>query len=140
MNTPAPGRAARGFSLIEVMSACAVAAIVAGLAVPGWQGSLTKTRRVDAVQALTRLQAAQERYRDDHGGYATTLAALRLPERSEAGHYTLALERESDGRYLARATPAADSPQRADHDCAALTLAVDSGFARPGPDRRCWNR
>ncbi|BAL95028.1 type IV pilin protein [Rubrivivax gelatinosus] len=140
MNASAPARDARGFSLVDVMSACAVAAILAGLAVPSWQDSLRKSRRVDAVQALTRLQAAQERYRDDHGGYADSLDALRLPERSEAGYYTLALQREAAGRYLARATPASGGPQHADQDCAALTLAVDSGFAQTGPTRRCWNR
>lgn len=140
MNTPATTRAVRGFSLVDVMSACAVAAILAALAVPSWQDSLRKSRRIDAVQALTRLQAAQERYRDDHGGYAETLQALRLPERSDAGYYTLALEREAGGRYLARATPASGGPQSADQDCAPLTLAVDSGFAQTGPTRRCWNR
>ncbi|EGJ11377.1 type IV pilin protein [Rubrivivax benzoatilyticus] len=140
MNPPATGRRARGFSLVDVMSACAVTAIVAGLAVPSWQGSLVKTRRADAVQALTRLQAAQEGYRDRHGRYADDVAALRLPGVSEAGHYTLAVEREADGRYLASATPVAGGPQAGDHDCPALTLAVDSGFARQGPTRRCWNR
>lgn len=140
MNTFASGRAARGFSLIELMSACTIAAVVAGLAVPSWQGSLLKSRRADAVQALTRLQAAQEQYRGNHGHYAATLDTLRLGTRSEAGHYLLALDREADGRYRASATPAAGGAQQADHDCAPLTLAVDSGFARPGPTRRCWNR
>ncbi|MBK1690389.1 type IV pilin protein [Rubrivivax gelatinosus] len=140
MNTPAPGRAARGFSLIELMSACTIAAVVAGLALPSWQGSLLKSRRADAVQALTRLQAAQEQYRGNHGHYAATLETLRLGPRSEAGHYTLMLERESDGRYHAAAAPAPGGAQQADHDCAPLTLAVDSGFVRPGPTRRCWNR
>lgn len=140
MNTRRPGRAARGFSLIDMMSACAITGILAAVALPSWQGSLVKTRRVDAVQALTRLQAAQERYRDEHGRYATTLEALQLGARSEAGHYTLAVEAEAAGRYRALATPTAGGAQAGDADCAPLTLAVDSGFARQGPSRRCWNR
>ncbi|MBK1615732.1 pilus assembly protein PilE [Rubrivivax gelatinosus] len=122
------------------MSACAITGILAGIALPSWQGSLMKARRVDAVQALTRLQAAQERYRDEHGHYAATLEALRIGTRSEAGHYTLTVEAESAVRYRALATPAAGGPQAGDADCAPLTLAVDSGFARSGPNRRCWNR
>ncbi len=42
--------------------------------------------------------------------------------------------------FTATARPLPGSPQTADHDCPALELRVLDGFARRGPDARCWSR
>ena len=52
-----------GFTLIECTMVCAVAAVLAGLAFPSYRQQQLRMARLDAVDALTRLQAAQERYR-----------------------------------------------------------------------------
>ena len=57
----------RGFSLIESLIACAVAALLVGAALPSMQGQRLRAGRPDAVAALTKVQAAQEQHQNLHG-------------------------------------------------------------------------
>lgn len=131
---------ARGFTLVEVMTACALACALAAVALPSYQQSLHQARRGDAVSLLGRVQAAQERHRAQHGFYTADLAALQLGARSEQGFYTLTVELSGPEAYRAVAAPAAGSPQAADARCPTLELSVAIGFAQQGPEARCWNR
>lgn len=132
-------RAQRGFTLAEVMAVLAVTGVVAGVALPSYQGALLKGRRADAIGALGRLQAAQERMRAHHGLYSADLGALGLAALSEQGFYRLQVDLQGPDAYEARATPAAGSPQQADGECAAIVLQVRQGFATRAPTARCWN-
>jgi type IV pilus assembly protein PilE len=130
---PRRPRAGRGFSLAECLVACAVVGLRAG--------------RLDAVDALTRLQVAQEQHRAAHGRYATQLQALvGTAAHSRQGLYTLALaanvtnEYASGGGEAYAAVATAQGSQSRDTACAALTLSVQHGFAEAGPSVRCWNR
>lgn len=133
-------RASAGFTLVELATACAVVGVLAGVALPSYQGQLQRARRTDAVAALTRLQAAQEAMRSQHGLYSADFGALQLAPTSGEGLYTLQLEITGPDSYRARAVARADGQQAADHDCATLLLDVKSGFAEVGPSARCWNR
>lgn len=132
--------ACRGVTLVELLVVLAVAALIAGVALPGHGQHLTRARRGDAVAALTRLQAAQESHRTLHGTYTDDLAALQVPARSAEGWYVLTVEVNGLDRYRAQARPVEGGVQRRDADCPALVLDVAAGFATAGPDRRCWNR
>ena len=138
---PVTGRPV-GFTLVEVATVCAVVGVLAAVAVPSWQQQLAQGRRADAVEALTRVQQAQEQYRSAHGLYAHELSALRgVPTGATTqGFYTLALQSTGAEAYRATARPSVGSPQLRDNACAELTLDVNQGFARMGPQRRCWNR
>ncbi|MFY9514335.1 MAG: type IV pilin protein, partial [Rubrivivax sp.] len=94
----------------------------------------------DAVAALTRVQAAQERLRAQHGLYSNDFGVLQVAATSSEGLYRLELELTGPDSYRARAIARADGAQAADHDCATLLLNVNSGFAQTGPSTRCWNR
>ena len=128
----------RGLTLVEVLVVLVLAALLAGAALPSYQGQLRRAARADAVDALTRLQAAQERHRAAHGWYANQLSALGFAATSMQGRYAIALAPLGAERYQARAE--ARGAQSADGECAQLTLDVDQGFARQGPSARCWNR
>lgn len=129
----------RGFTLVELLTVCAVAAVLATLALPTWQTHLLRAARIDAVEALTRLQAAQESYRGLHGLYTADLPALRgTAAISPQGRY--AIEVAATGPDSYRAVARARGPQIADHDCIELSLSVQRGFARNGPNAGCWNR
>lgn len=132
-------RAPRGFSLVEVLATMTVAGVLAGVALPSYQGALLKGRRADAASALGRLQAAQERLRANQGAYSDDLALLGLAGRSEQGFYRLQVTLLGPDAYEARALPADGSPQAADHECPALALQVRLGFATRAPSARCWN-
>lgn len=119
--------------------ACAIAALLAAAAMPSMRGDALRAARWDGVQALTLLQTAQERYRSAHGVYASELTALTdVALVSEQGRYALRLDSQGPEAYTA--TAQARGAQARDTPCAALTLQVRQGFARPGPSPQCWNR
>jgi type IV pilus assembly protein PilE len=129
-----------GFTLAEVAIVCAVVGVLAGIALPSFHQHRLQAGRLDAVDALTRLQTAQERHRADHGLYAPDLPALRIAPTSPQGRYALALQLTGPDAYRASAQVREDGPQAGDRDCTTLSLEVRSGFVQPGPSARCWNR
>jgi type IV pilus assembly protein PilE len=129
-------RALRGFTLVELLCVLAATAVLAALALPQWRDRVVQARRADAVAALDRLAAAQERMRTHHGLYSADLAALGLPPNSEQGLYALEVELTGPDSYRARAR--AQAAQAGDRECAELVVAVATGFATRGPSARCW--
>lgn len=131
-----------GFTLVEVAVVLAVSTLLVTLTVPSALGALTKSRRSDAVNALTRVQLTQEQFRAQHGIYSANPRALigaPLP-RSDGGHYDITLQQVQAERYQAWAVARADSPQARDVECQQITVTVNDGSAEFGPSLRCWNR
>ncbi len=60
---------AHGFTLVEVLTACTVAALLAAIALPSFRAPLLHSHRTDGVAVLMRLQAAQDRLRHNSGIY-----------------------------------------------------------------------
>jgi type IV pilus assembly protein PilE len=65
-----------GFTLVELMIALAIVAILAAIAVPLYSKQVQKSRRVDARTAVTDLAGREERFLSTQGTYATTWAQL----------------------------------------------------------------
>jgi len=128
----------RGFTLVEILVVLALAALLAATALPAYRGQTQRVARLDAVESLTRIQMAQERYRAANGWYANQLASLGVSGRSPQGLYAIAIVPLGAEAYVARAE--ALGAQAGDQECGTLTLEVSQGFARNGPSARCWNR
>lgn len=131
-----------GFTLIELSVVCAVVGVLATIAWPSLQDYLDRSRRADAVVALTKVQIAQEAFMAHHGLYASELAHLvgAASLSSPEGRYRIALHAAGPTGYEAEARARADGPMAADTACAVLKLQVEDGMARFGPSPRCWNR
>jgi type IV pilus assembly protein PilE len=128
-----------GFTLVECAVVCAMVGILASIAVPSYRDQQLRAHRLDAVEALSRLQSAQEQHRNQHGAYATEMSALRgVATVSSQGHYTVALQSHGPESY--RATAQAAGSQVQDKACVAITLDMKLGFANTGPSAACWNR
>ena len=137
-----------GFTLIEVMVATAVSAIVASVAYPAFTGSVQKIRRADALVAVMQVQQAQERWRSNSHAYAT-LPELALPAAVAGGNYVLSVDRPSATGYEVLASAA--GAQAGDRQCRYMKLSVDAGNFnyRSGrtaaadndaqANRQCWN-
>lgn len=130
---------ARGFTLVETMAALAVLALVGALSYPALRSYDFRAGRLDAVEALTRVQVAQERYRSSHGLYAADLQALSgASAHSPQGRYAIRLALHGPEAYMATAKGL--GTQAEDPGCATITLQVKQGFAQIGPHAGCWHR
>jgi type IV pilus assembly protein PilE len=128
-----------GYTLIECLVVCALVGTASTLVLVAGRQHELRAGRLDAVDALTRIQLAQEQHRALHGMYSADLSALRsAPALSRQGRYQLQVQRSAGESYTAVAT--AQGPQSRDSACPALTLAVDQGYPQAGPSPACWNR
>lgn len=120
-----------GFTLVELMIALAIMAIVAALAWPALQEAVQKSRRADAMSALATIMQAQERWRANRPLYQATLADLAGATHAQSpdGHYDLSLVEGSvtATSYTAQATARSSSPQTDDTKCRTLQVVVAGG-------------
>ncbi len=156
----------RGFTLIEMMIAVVIVAILVAIALPVYQNSIRKSRRSEAFAALSNVQQMQERHRSTQPVYAASLTDARnaVPPglgmagvRTANGYYDLAvaLVGAGDRGYVLSATAVAGTSQAQDGSCkvlavrmqdgnlrqagAAAAAGVDWALADPDP-ARCWAR
>ena len=160
VSSSSPRRAGqRGFTLIELMIAVVVVAILAMVALPAYQDSIHRNRRSEAVTALMAVQQAQERWRSNHSRYANDgemtasptadPPGLGLPATTSSGYYGIAISEPSVAGYIATARAVAGTSQAKDGDCKVLAVRMAGGnlsygsgsgtvdWADPG---RCWVR
>jgi type IV pilus assembly protein PilE len=142
-----PNRPANGFTLIELVCAMAVSAILAALSLPSFHSVILKTRRVDGLATIMQLQLIQERHRADHMAYGT-LAALQQPAVTSNGHYAVSLHDVNANGW--RVLLQAQGTQQADARCRYLQLQVQglNQVKSSGPtaavgntvteNRACW--
>ena len=139
-SSPAPSRRQlAGFTLIELMIAVVVVALLAAIALPSYQSSVRKARRADAMDAAVGVQHAQERHRSNHTAYAATLAAMGLSVSSTNSYYGAVLSAVSANGYTLTLTAASGSSQASDTGCTALTVVVTNGSPVYNPPG-CWSK
>ena len=138
-----------GFSLVELLTATAIAGVLASVAYPSFAATLHKARRSEATVALLHVQQAQERFRGDGSRYGS-LAEIGIAAAVPGGHYVLSVESPDAAGYVV--TAAATGMQAGDTRCRQLKVVVEGGSWRTasGPtaqadndaaaNRRCWNQ
>jgi type IV pilus assembly protein PilE len=146
-----------GFTLIEIMVAVAILAILAAIALPTYQESVRKSRRSEAFSAIGAVQQAQERWRGSHADYTLALSDLNVPATTGPGsYYTLSLAAPDvpttqAAGYTVVATGASGTSQAEDGSCVRLRVRVFEGNVRQGAAAatgvfdesnasRCWAR
>ena len=158
---PGGPRGQRGFTLIELMLGIIVIGVLLAVAYPSFTDQMRKSRRADAIAALTALQQAQERWRSNNMAYANFNTAgngnapngLDLPTHSAAGYYSLSIDGLSATNYTLVARAAQGNSQARDGTCQSVGVrsangvliygsgasSIDWGAANPDPGR-CWAR
>lgn len=138
-----------GLTLIELIVAMLVMAILASIAIPSYRGYVLRSQRTEATRALLQLRATQEKFFLQNNRYATDLTAappdgLGLLATSESGLYDVSVVLTGGGSgFRGTAVPRAGGPQAADTKCATFTLD-DAGrraaLDGAGTDRTrdCW--
>ncbi|MFD2111467.1 type IV pilin protein [Thiorhodococcus fuscus] len=139
-----------GFTLVELMIALALLAILATIAIPSYEQQVRQARRTDGQSGLMAIAIAQERFRAHCTQYAQRLSGTRNCASSEAtntytlgvsdtspeGYYRFSLDSVSASGFNARAT--ASGPQARDHegDVSCTVLGLDQDGNRTPRD--CW--
>lgn len=124
----------KGFTLIELMVAVGIIAILAAIAIPGYTRYLTKSRRSEAQNTLLAIQQQQEKYRTTHNTYGA-LNVVWTGGTTENGYYNLAVTNVTGSSYTLTAT--ATGAQANDTGCTTLTLTYSNGSASRTPST-CW--
>lgn len=133
----------RGFTLIELMVVVAVVAILMAIAVPAFTSQMRKSRRAEAMSALSDLQLRQERWRSNHTLYmgtdsvaADVTAFGTLPI---SAFYTITFDSTAAATgFTVKAV--AKGAQISDTPCATMRMAVAAGAVTKTPtSNRCWN-
>ena len=137
---------------MEILTALVVIAVLAAIAIPSWRTHLLRVRRAEARDALTNIQAAQDRWFGSHARYATAAQltarapdGLELAATTPSGLYAITLATSADGlSFLATARAIAHSGQEGDDRCAVFSIdhvgqmsASDSAGADRSAD--CWH-
>lgn len=129
-----------GLTLVELMVAVAIAAVLAAVAVPAYLDSMRRARRSDAITALQQAMLLQERYRANSPEYATHLivsgttltgvgtastAGAATSYDIAAGTYSVSLSGATATGYALQAQ--AKGTQSNDSPCQLLQLRIDGG-------------
>ncbi len=130
----------RAFTLLELMIAVVIIAILVGIAVPTYLTFVKKSRRNDAVQALLSMQLAQEKYRLNNNSYGDLSQIWGGATTTAGGYYTLAISGTSATGYTLTAT--ATGTQVGDTEdgssCDTLILTNLNGVVTKTPTA-CWS-
>ncbi len=131
-----------GFTLIEVMVVVAVVGILVGIAIPSYRSYVLKSRRADALAALSQSQVMLERCYAQSFSYSAICAGLPVfPVASERGYYRIGMSNQTATTYTLTATPVGS--QVSDTLCAAIS--VDQANRKVAADSSavaqtaCWN-
>ncbi len=156
----------RGFTIIELVITMFIIGVLAAVALPSFESAMRKSRRSDAIAALTIAQQAQERWRSNHNTYTTDLTSsptatpggLGLASASSAnGYYGLTASLEGGGTtiYVLAATATTGTAQEGDTPCKVMAVRAAGGNIRYGSGatlagidwaaantdpNRCWAR
>lgn len=147
---------AAGFTLIELMIALVIVAILAAVAYPAYQSHVRKSRRADAMSTLTETVQALERCYTEFNAYNDTNcpvvdAGPTVDLNSNNGFYDLSSldgggnETLAANSFTLRATPTNRYDQDKDTQCAEFTVAQTGARAAEddsGNDTTdlCWSQ
>ena len=139
---PKNQKKSNGFTLIELIITVAIIAILAGIAYPQYTKMIQKSKRKDAVFALTDIASRQERYFAEYNVYTATVTNLGLSNNlSPDGLYTISLTVGTPTvTFSATATPVSTGSQASDASCATLVLSSTGAKTSTGTASSsvCW--
>lgn len=117
-------RGSRGFTLIELMIALAVVAILAAIVYPSYLDGVVRSRRAQAQVLLSDIAQRQQQYLMDNHGFAATTTALGVavpPEVAALYDVRITVATTTPAAYTATATPLTGTTQAGDG-----TLSINS--------------
>ncbi len=125
-----------GFTLIEMVVALAIVAILVVVALPSYEEQLLQGRRSDATTALVTFAQRVERHFLESGSYSGATTTI-YRDNSDRGYYTLSIT-ATDNSYQLQASPT--GAQLQDLRCNSFTLNErgERGITGSASGAECW--
>jgi type IV pilus assembly protein PilE len=129
-------RAQTGFSLIELMIAVVIVAILASVAYPSYQDYMRRGPRAEAQAHMMDIAGRQGQFLIDNRAYAETAATLGVTTPATvSAKYTIAIAAgDTPPTFTVTATPTGD---QANDKCGTLTLN-NTGAKTASGTGSCW--
>lgn len=136
-STHGPGK---GFTLIELMIAVAVLALLTLIALPSYEGHLQRIRRAEAKTFVLGIAQQLERCYSRYGSYTHDSCSVgRGPLVMPAGYYKVVITNLSQATFSLTATP--QGQQSKDTQCRSLVLDhLGQHTATGSLGNQCWDR
>ena len=131
-----PNRREAGFTLIEMMIAVAIAALLTAVALPSYLSQVRRSTRAEAQAFMMAVAARQQQFLMDTRGYAPTVDAvgIALPPKV-AGAYTVTMPAPGGAPPSFTLTLAPTGGQV--HDKCG-TMSINQAGARTAAVAGCW--
>ena len=129
----------RGFTLIELMIAVAILAILAIAALPMYTDQVRKSRRYDATSTLLSIEQEQELYRTNNATYGTLAQVWNGVAATPEGLYTITIANPTGTGYTLTATAVGDQANDDENGtgCDPLVITVN-GLNTTRTPAVCW--
>lgn len=130
----------RGFTLIELMLALAIGAILTTIGYPVYVSHQSHAQRNRAEVALMQLSAKLEIYFSDNNSYqGATIKKLHATQLMHGLRYKFAIADASDSHYKIQAIPIG-AQKKHDAQCATLSLTDTNlrSISGYGKSDQCW--
>jgi type IV pilus assembly protein PilE len=128
-----------GMTLIELMIAVVIVAILSVIAITLYSSQFRAGRRTDAINTIYSISLAEERYRTTNTTYGSLTQVWGGVTTSTGGYYTLSISNTSATAYTITATATGDQIHDAEGatSCTPLQLAMSNGTFTKTP-AVCW--
>jgi type IV pilus assembly protein PilE len=126
-----------GFTLVELVVAMLIIAILTAIAVPSYRYYSLKAKRSDAINTLSSDQSILERCYAQFLSYNNTNCGLvsgSFPQTSQKGYYTITAPTLTATQYTLTAT--ATGAQAADTTCSFFTITQTN--TQTASSTSCW--
>ncbi|QMT59544.1 type IV pilin protein [Legionella sp. PC997] len=130
-----------GFSLMELVIALAIIAILVMISMPSYFNYVMRSRRTEGINTLNSIQLEEEKYRGQNPTYGTLADVWNGVTTTDNNYYSLSATNNTATGYTLTAT--AQGAQANDTQngvsCSTLTLTVN-GLNTTRTPQACWSQ
>ena len=129
----------KGFTLVELMIAIVIMAILVAISIPMFIEQLRKSRRYDATSTLLSMEQEQELYRTNNTTYGTLAQVWNSVTATPDNRYTLTITTPTSTGYVLTATAVGDQANDVENGVACTPMVITvTNLSTTRTPAACW--